>query len=297
MLVAIALPFLETGTLYPAYFNAKRRYKLWAFVDIISQIISFVSILSILYFSDSLILLLIAYLVPQMITRLVLTYIVYRQIPKTATDDSEVLSYAKSLTVFQILTRLIASIDQIVLFHFLGPASVAIFSIANSIPGRIKGVLKITGTLAFPKLAKRTGFDVYTTLPRKMFLFGLVILVICICYVATIPLLFTYIFPKYQASILFSQVLVFFTITGITYPFSSYLFAHKKIKENYIIAISSFTIKLVSLVLFVPLYGIWGAVIGVLSAAVTTIVCTLYFLYTARTETQLVPVVDQSIDN
>lgn len=286
VLVAIALPFMETGSLYPSYFNAKKQYKLWSIIDIIIQIISAICILAVLYFSKNIMFLMIAYLLPPVITRIILTYIVYKQVPDTATDDSDLSHYAQSLTVFQILTRLIASIDQIVLFHFLGPASVAIFSIANSIPGRIKGVLKISGTLAFPKFAKRTGEDMYKTMPRKMALFFVVILIICIGYAMTLPVLFTYLFPKYHASILFSQVLVFFNISCITYPFSSYLFAHKKIRENYILVVISFSAKLLSLVVFVPLYGIWGAVIGTLAAATTTILCTFYFVYAARHETQ-----------
>lgn len=296
VLVAVAIPFMETGSLYPSYFNAKKQYKLWSLLDIGGQVVSAVALFGVLYFSKSLILLTVAYLVPQVLIRVVLTYVVYSRIPKTATDDLGLKTYARSLTVFQILTRLIASIDQIILFHFLGPAAVAVFSIANAIPGRIKGVLKITGTLSFPKVVKRSGAEMFATMPRKMFLFGLVILLVCVVYVLLVPFVFTYVFPKYHDSIIYSQVLVFFTLSCITYPFSSFLFAHKKIQENYIIAVTSFGIKVLSLVIFVPLYGIWGAIIGILTSALTTVIFTFYFLYAGRNDQHLVAVPNQAVN-
>jgi O-antigen/teichoic acid export membrane protein len=296
VLIAVALPFMETGTLFTSYFNAKKLYKRWTLAEIAIQIFSGISLLTTLLISDNIVLLMAAYLLPYAIARVFLLFLIIPNINTETTEDTEMQKYSASVTIFQILSRLITSIDQIVLFHFIGPASVAIFSIANSIPTRIKGLLKITGTLAFPKLAQRSGADIYKTLPRKMFFFSLIILGICLAYVFIVPILFTYIFPKYHDSIAFSQVLVFFTLSGITYPFSSFLFAHMKIKENYILAVLSFLAKVVSLFILVPLYGIWGAVVSVLAAAGVTIGCTVYFLYAGRNEEPSVTVANDSIN-
>lgn len=294
VLVAIAVPFMETGALYTTYLNAKKEYRLWTIAEIITQIVSTVSLLTTVYFSQSLIALIIAYLLPYVILRSFFMYLVVKRVNRETQEDSDMRTYAQSITAFQILTRLIVSIDQIILFHFLGPASVAIFSIANAIPNRVKGLFRITGILAFPKLALRSGADVFQSLPRKMFLFSLLILSGCIIYILLVPLLFIYVFPQYAESTIYSQVLIFFTLSGITYPFSSFLFAHKKIKENYIYAISSFSVKIISLFIFVPLYGIWGAVISVLAAAFTTVICTFFFLYQGRNDTNLVTVSNDS---
>lgn len=292
ILVAIVIPFMETGTLYIAYFNAKKQYRLWTLAEIVTQTISTISLLTTMYLSTSLIVLMIAYFLPYVLARSILTYFVAKCIHQEYSNVSDVQTYARSVTVFQVLTKLITSADQIVLFHFLGPASVAIFSIASAIPNRIKSVFRITGTLAFPKLVNRTGTEMFTTMPRKMLLFGIAILGICISYAIVAPLFFTYIFPKYMHSVAFSQILVFSTISSITYPFSSFLFAQKKIKENYVFAVTSFTVKISSLVLLVPLYGIWGAVFGTLAAAFATILCAFYYLYKGRNDS--VPNIDNA---
>jgi O-antigen/teichoic acid export membrane protein len=295
IIVGIALPLMETLGLYTTYLNGKKKYGLWTIVEVSIQACSTATLLTTMYFTSNLVALMIAYFLPYITVRGIVTVSISRRISQNAESDEGVLQYSKSLTIFHVLSRLIGSADQIVLFHLLGPVSVAVYSLATAVPMRMQGLFRITGTLAFPKFAARSGAEIARALPRKMLLFGCAIFGMCAAYVFIAPALFTYVFPRYAPAIPYSQMAVFYTLSAVTYPFSSYLFSHKKLRANYIMAVASFVLKALCLAIFVPLYGLWGAMIGLLATSVLTITLSLYFLYQARNDTESVSVVEESI--
>lgn len=280
IILAVALPLLETTSLYSSYFNGKKQYQRWSYWDIATQLISAVVLVFTMLFSKNVLVLVAAYFGTHGLIRLVAYLSIKKEIStKEIYDSHELHTYGKSVTVFQAMGRIVSSVDQIILFHFLGPVQVAIYSIATAIPNRMQSLFRISGTLAFPKFAYTSAAIITATLPRKMILFGISILGVCLVYVFCAPFLFHYLFPQYNSSLVYSQVVVFFTLSAITYPFSSYLFAHKKLKDNYILAVGSFFSKIFCLVLFVPNYGIWGAIIGILASAASTLLLTTLILY------------------
>lgn len=266
-MMAFALPIMEAGTVVTAFFNGKMLYKEWAHMDITTQIVSAVSLITTMFFSDNILLLSLSYFIPYIALR---TYTLFFLLPKHQSNNNEdpgLLSYGKHMSGFQIVTRIIGSIDQIALFHFLGPAQVAIFALAQAIPMRIQSLLKVSGLLALPKFADKSHREAAQLLKHKMLLFGVVIFFGCVIFVFIAPFIFTYLLPKYLSSVKYSQALVFYTLSAITYPFASLLSAHKKIKENYIVSVVSFIAKVGAVLFLVPIFGIWGAVWGVLISA------------------------------
>ena len=282
LLVGVALPFMESFALSTAFLNTKKLYPVSATVDIIAQGISIASLVCVMLITKNIIALMLGYFAPYIVVRLIVTWHVARTHAAKSEDDPGLLKYGQSMTLFQVVSRLIASADQIVLYHLLGPAQVAIFSLATAIPNRVQSLLRITGTLAFPKVAVRTGQEMALSLPRKMLIFGCGILAICAAYIVAAPLIFTYIFPQYLPSLVYSQAAIFFTLSSITYPFGSFLMAHKKVQDTYIMAIGGFITKITCLVGLVPFFGIWGAVIGLLATATVTILLTVWMLIRER---------------
>lgn len=282
IIVALALPFMETMGLYTSFLNGKRRYKTWAIVDIVTQALSAVTLVGTMFLTHNPIMLMVAYFFPHIIARAITTIWTMRRVDTQTQGDSGVAPYGRSLTFFQITSRVVASADQIVLYHMLGPAAVAIFSLATAVPMRLQSLFRVSGVLAFPNFANRSGKEITASLPRKMLLFGLIILVACVSYAILAPLLFAYIFPKYMPSLLLSQVVVFYTLSAVSYPVNSYLLSHKKLAANYMLTIGGFFVKMVSLIVFVPLYGVWGAIIGILATGAANIIFALIVIYRER---------------
>ena len=286
ILIGVFLPCIECLSLYTALLNSQRRFGVWAITEIANQLFSTAALFISIYFTDNIFIIVTAYFIPYILVRLVATLYCFKKYISNTEYDPDYLSYGKVMTWYQIITRGIASVDQMVLFHVMGPAQVAIFSIATAIPQRFQSILKITGTLAFPKYANRSEEDIKKYLPKKMIAFGLIILTVCFAYASIAPYFFKIFFPKYLASVPYSQLAILFTLSGLTYPFGAYLSAHKKVKENYIFAIISFAVKVTCLIILVPLYGIWGAIWGIVLSSWSTIAATFYLIYKKPNKTE-----------
>lgn len=279
VVAALALPFMESLSLYTSFFNARKLFRVWTFIDLGSQVFSALCLITTMFLTKNVVLLVISYFLPYILARLCATVYAYRTYHPNKEIDVGLFSYGRSMTIFQIMSRIIGSADQIVLYHFLGAAQVAIFSLATAVPNRVQSVFRISGTLAFPKFASRSRKEILQTLPRRMALFVLGIMGICLVYVAMAPWIFSHVVPKYLPSLHFSQIAIFYTLSAITYPFSSYLNAHKKVRDNYLIAVGSFIPKILCLIILVPILGVWGAVIGLLATSLATILVTSYIIY------------------
>lgn len=279
IVAGLSLPFMESYAMYASFLNGKRLFKEWAAFDIISQIVSALVLIATMFFTKNILIIVSAYFIPYILTRFLITIFVYKRYVANNTIDPESLQYGKSMTLFQIISRLSASMDQIILYYLLGPAQVALFSLATAIPNRMQGMYRISGVLAFPKFANKSSFDIASTLYRKMFLFFIFILICGLAYAILAPFIFTYIFPQYINSIPYSQIVVFYTLSAITYPFAASLTAHKRVRDNYWIVILSFLVKFLVLVISIPFFGVWGAILGMLAASATTIAITFWFMY------------------
>jgi O-antigen/teichoic acid export membrane protein len=283
ILMGLALPFFEAFSMYSSFLNGKKLFRQWAYLDIASQFTSIAVLTVTMYFSKNIVLLIAAYFIPYIVVRgLATQYVMRTYVDRAAPADPTAQAYGNAMTLFQVLSQAITSIDQIVLYHFLGPAQVAIFALATALPNRMQSIYRITGALALPKFAERSSKEVADSLPRKMAVFVLVILLGGVMYALVAPYLFTYIFPQYLPSVTYSQVAVFYTLSAITYPFAAFLNAHKRVRENYTIALVSFAVKVVTLYICVPLYGIWGAVAGLLSTSFATILVVSLLLLKER---------------
>lgn len=285
VLVGMAVPLMEPLTLGTSFLNGKKRFFEWACVEVGTQIISITCLVGTMLLTKNTIFLIIGYFVPYILIRAVTAFFIVERYATNTERDPALYSYGKTMTGFQILTRMISSADQIVLFHMLGPVQVAIFSLATALPNRVQSVLRITGTLAFPKFAHKSGKEIAKSLPPLMALFAAGIFLMSLVYVVLVPFVFTHLFPNYLPSVTYSQAIIFFTLSAITYPFGSYLAAHKKVTEQYVIALTGFLVKVFCLFIFVPIIGIWGAVLGLLATAVVNIAFAFWYLRKSRFET------------
>lgn len=276
--VALFIPVLEPGALYSSYLNGLRRFRQWSLLDMGTQLFATALIVATLFLTDSVVLIALAYLAGYGIARTVATRAVSSQVPADAQPDPDLRRYSRSVTAFQVLTRITSSVDQVILFHLLGPVQVALFALAVAVPNRIQSVLRISGNVAFPKLAQRDMGEIRRALPRKLLLMALAVAAAAGAYVLAAPYLFSWFFPRYLPSLAYSQVLVLYTFSSLTYPISAAFFAHKNVAPSYAISVANLGVKVACLAIFVPLVGVWGAVISTLAASASTIVVAGYYL-------------------
>ena len=75
-------------------------------------------------------------------------------------------------------------------------------------------------------------------------------------------------FPQYLESIIYTQVAAISLLSAPRRLISSAITAHQKIKESYVISIAPNIIKIASMLILIPIYGILGAVFALIIAEI-----------------------------
>ncbi len=267
LVIAATLPFFDTFGLYSSYLSGRGRFDLMAKYHALTQTVSIGVLVVTAMLSDSLIALLCAYFIPLILVRILLYIHTFRTVPneRDTEKDTETVTYGWHLTLMNVLGVIAGNIDKILIWHFLGPVQVAIYTFAVAIPEQLKGPLKGVSDLAFRKFATQSVDEVRNGLPslwRKMALYALALLTLSLVYILLAPYIFQFLFPQYMESVLYSQVFMLSAVGLVgTIPLAI-IGAHRKIKEQYVFFTSQPTLQIVLYFLMIPTFGIMGAIVA-----------------------------------
>lgn len=286
LIIATSLPLFDTLTLHLSYFVGKQRFDTRTKYQGTTQLASALILVATLLLTNNVVVILLSYFAPLALMRAVQYWRIARDIPRASTaEDADVVRYGKHLTVMQLLGMVAGELDKVLIWKFLGPAQVAIYTFALAIPEQVKGPLKGVGELAFPKFAAQTPEQIRSNLPalwRKLALYGLSLLGMTILYILAAPYIFNYVFPQYSASILYSQLFSLALITNIASIPIAILAAQQKTTEQYLLSNIQPIIAIGLFVLLIPPYGIMGAIIASLVSKFITAIAYLGSLYFIR---------------
>ena len=273
LIAGAGTPLIDSFRLYDSFLNGQRRFREAAILGSIRKLFPVITLLTTLSLTDQLLIITTAYFASNAVSYIVLyAVVIYRHRPPYQTDNDAV-SFSKHLSLINLLGRGASHADKILIWHFLGAAAVAIFTIAQ-LATRYSGSLMNTfSQIAMPKLAIRDLPTLQRTLPRKVLLFSGAMAIATLLYILLAPFVFALLFPEYPESVFISQVLA---LSLLFIPRSLYhkaLTAHACTRELYLLGILNPVIRLTLLILLLPLYGLWGAVYAlILSGALETIV-------------------------
>jgi hypothetical protein len=148
------------------------------------------------------------------------------------------------------------------LFQYLGPVGLASYTIAINIPERIQNIGKNFGNILIPKLVKSADHVSKKAIFQKIPLIIFTNILIIIVTIALIPVVYTFIFPKYHESIRYAEIysLSLISLSGIL-PMTSML-AKEKVGKIYKSVITTSTIQIALLFFGVYYYGVMGAIVA-----------------------------------
>ncbi|HEY4526285.1 MAG TPA: oligosaccharide flippase family protein [Candidatus Paceibacterota bacterium] len=193
------------------------------------------------------------------------TLATYRPNDKT---DPELIGNTLHLSGMSIFGRAVTYVDKILIFHFLGPVQLAVYTFAAA-PSQY--VLRLNGmfrTLAFPKLAARDIASLKASLPHKIAVHFCVALIVTVLYVTLVPYFFKVFFPQYSESIPYAQALGLLILSTPGMWLSQTLVAHMRKTELYVINTIHPIIKIILFLILIPIYGVWGVIYATLIAGV-----------------------------
>ncbi len=259
--ISILVPLSSIANTYAAFLQGRTEFKTLSLYGLCSNFFSFIVIGTAVIFTKNPLFLVLAYYSGRAIINIFFcwrTFITYK--PNSLFREED-LSYGKHLSLMNIIGTIAAQIDNVIVFHYLGPAPVAIYNFATAIPERLKGLFGFVGTVALSRMAEKKNLEIGKSIIRKTTVLALAAALVTVCYIIVAPFLFSLLFPKYVESVLYSQI---FSISMIAVASSipiGALYAKKLQKELYLLSIIGPLLKIASFVAATFYFGLWGAII------------------------------------
>ena len=259
LILGIFLPFMESFSLFDSYLQGKKDFRLSSIFNTTGQVVSVVSLTATVLLTDKLFLIILAYLLPWSISRFVFYKILNKKITNPSVE-SDSLTFGKHLSVMGIIATIANYLDKLVLFNFIGAAELAAYTIIIAAPEQIKGILKITSSLALPRFAERENVEIKRALHHKMFTFFLISVVFVVLYIIFAPILFSTFFPKYIEFVKHSQIFALSTVAVIGSLPSAFLQAKNEKIKLYKFSLITHISQIIFIIFGVYFLGLWGII-------------------------------------
>lgn len=275
-LAAIGLPFSSALTQWKALRMGENRFKELSKIEGLNSIVTCVAvILSVLIFPGNYILPLALLIFIPALRNVFMIVSDLKKISSDATEENDVVAYGMKVSFFSGINLIAASLDRIILFVFLTPAAVALFSAADRLSDSFKNISQDLSAAMAPKLARQ---KVYTKKIDNIFMvYGIVMGAVILFFSFTaLPFLFILIFgSKYAEAVPYAQALMC-TIAIGNFTTMRFRYIRSQIDpDSYkrITLVTSF-VRVGCLLALVPFFYIWGAVAAAFIARLTTAVLT-----------------------
>lgn len=262
-IISIFTPFYEAFDMYNSFLFGKKLFNIQTKYSIIRKIITLVVIIGTLLITDNIYIIISVYFISLVLPASVYLNRTLHNYKQNNNVDLGSYSYGKHLSAINIIGLVVAELDKILIFHYIGPINLAIYTLAIAPTDQIKGLLKSVNSMASPKFAEQDMSLIKKAVWYKVKVLTMVTTTLVIGYIIAAPFFFKIFFPKYLASIIYSQLLAISLIVAIISAFLyTILEAKKARKQLYQFNLYSNIISIVVLFPLVYLFGILGAVIS-----------------------------------
>lgn len=194
--------------------------------------------------------------------------------------EEDSLKYGVKTTLYKILNSVASNLDKVLIFIFISPAVTAIFYAAERLSELLKNLVQDLAVTIAPRFAR---MDEYTKrLNHIIFLFSLIVgaLILALAFFA-IPVLIPFLFgEEYRDAIPYAQALMCTVAIAngsvLKFRFITSRFDFKGAKVlNYAMSFS----RIIASLLFVPIFGIVGAVISVALSRIILMISVEYIIH------------------
>ncbi len=276
-LVASVFSPITESIVYGPFLEGKKLFKTASILSSANQLLLAISIICALLIWPNAIALVTTYFLAQFFAQLLFFVYIFRKYKLNNKKDEKLVSFGKHMSMMNVLSVVSENIDKILLWHFIGPVQLAIYSFAIVPINQSLSFLKSFSMLAYPKIASQNIDILKKTLPKKIFKFSFLLIFPIVLYIILAPFLFKIIFPQYVGSVIYSQI---FAISLFFFPyrmFSHPLIALAEKKSLYILQTISPIIRIALLAILLPTFGIMGAIIAIILATFANSMLTFYF--------------------
>lgn len=276
--IALFLPTANAFNTWVAYTGGKKLFKIGSYYGFVNNIVQYGAIIACTIFTRNFVWIIFGNYLVNLINNVIIYRMVTRQVPPNDQTDDETVRYGTHLSLMSIPGAIAGQLDALLVFHFVGPTQLAVYSFATILPERLAGVLKFIPSIALPKLAQKSEQNAVRLVREKLWLMLALTAIAAGLYALLAPLVFTFLFPTYLDSVPFTQVyaLSFFSVVGAF--LQTVLTSQKKTRELYVLSTSLPILKIVLLVALMYFYGVWGILWAQIVAVAASIALPLYLM-------------------
>ncbi|MBU0580170.1 MAG: oligosaccharide flippase family protein [Candidatus Margulisbacteria bacterium] len=262
LIVGSFSPLLNSANTYFAFLNGKKDFKNLMLYSTISTILSSFALLLMVLITKKPIPLILTYFISNTAVNVYFYLRTIKVFKPNENQSPDAISYGKHLSLMNVINTIAYYLDGPLVFHFLGAANLAIYSLAIAPAEQIKALFKNINSLAMPKFSEKSKEEIKKTITNKVIIFGAVIAAGTLFYIFLAPFFYKIFFPKYMISVFYSQIYAISLVAVTLYlPFSA-LQAQMATKELYFFNFWSSVIQIVLLIIFIMFWGILGAVVA-----------------------------------
>ena len=260
---AATFPFVNAFTTFYSYLYGSQRFADITRYNFAVQSVITAAIIGAILLSGEILFIILAYLIAPTITQYYFFRRVTSKIPKRGKND--VVSYGKHLSLVEGLAMIAEQADKLLLSYFAGFVAVASYTIATILPQQVAYQMKLLPVLILPKFSRKSNIRAIVR-SKILLVIGLSVVIGIVGFLVSpilIPLLFS---SQYADVIFFAQLLFLGSIALIpSQIIFTLLIAQKKVRKIHIFNIFSSGSRLILVAVLVPLAGILGAVIAVVT--------------------------------
>ncbi len=275
LIVGVFLPFSKTLNLFLPFWQGKKRFDIQSKYSILLNFLAALTLIPVIFLTNDLILIVFTYFASRTLLEAILFKSTLKKIKNQGTEK-ETISFGKHLTLIKTISTFANRIDKIIIWQFLGPTSVAIYSFAQLPISRLQQLIPIS-SLALPKVSEKNVKEIKKGIFKKFSKLFLVSIPLSLFFILIAPYPYKILFPTYLESIVYFQVLALILIFIPFKLLGASLVAEMRKKELYIIRFATPSLKIILFLVLIPFYGIWGIIAAILISKIFNGGLVLYF--------------------
>lgn len=199
--------------------------------------------------------------------------------PNTAIHETE-QKLSVHLSIMNVINIISEYIDKVLIFQFLGPYQLAVYTFSVGIPDQLRSINKLINAIVIPKLNTKSDTDLIYSVRKHTRTYVLITIALSIIFALSAHTIYSVFFPQYIESVRYAQIyILILPLIALGILAGNALQIKGLIKSIYLVRTVDSIIKIALFVVLIPLLGVLGAIIAVLASKGFTIIVQI-ILYT-----------------
>ena len=266
IIMAIFVPLFNSPLIYLDFLSGRKNFKALSIIGSLSSVVYSILIITFVFLSKNIIVILLAYFITNAVIRFGAFLFVIKKYPpnKIQEEGGQTLKYGKKLSILEIINVASSSLDNILVFHYLGAVELAAYSFVKKVPENIKLLPRYITQLSVPKFSQQDIGDPFIKkeVVRKTWFFVAGTAAVVFTYILLAPFIFNLLFAPYKEYVFYSQIYALSFAFNFGGLFLNFVETNRKARNVLSLHLTTSIFTIVVVFASLKFYGLLGLVAG-----------------------------------